>query len=94
MDANITRDVIDLVDNDRSALEHLLGAELSEAQKVYIMVFTPGKEPDAPTQQDAAKRIEQVLDQAATHAQAQHVGDTDIDEAVDDAMEEIRRRGT
>lgn len=94
MDANITRNVTDLVENDRQSLEHLLGTELSEAQQVCIVAFTPGKEPDAQLRHLAADRIEQVLDRASAYANSHGVSDAEIDSAVDVAMDDVRRRET
>ena len=95
MDTNITRDVTDLVENDRQSLEHLLGTELSAAQKVCIVAFTPGKGPiDTQMRDQAADRIEQVLDSSAAYAQVHGMSDAEIDEAVDAAMDDIRQRET
>lgn len=92
MDSSITRDVTDLVNQDKQSLEHILGAPLSEGQKVYVVAFTPGKEPDSQLRARAADAVERVLDEAADHARRQGVSDDQIDAAVDEAMGTVRRR--
>jgi len=92
MDANVSCDVNDLFGRDRESLEHLLGTALSPSQRVYVMAFTPGTEPDASSRNLAANTIEALLDKSAAYASVQAVTDSQIDEAVDEAMSKIRPR--
>ncbi|MEX2091068.1 MAG: hypothetical protein WD971_00245 [Pirellulales bacterium] len=94
MDANTTRNVTDLLESDRQSLEHLLGAPLSSAQRVHIVAYTPGQEPDPVTRARAADEIETMLDRGAANAKQLGVTDAQIDEAVDEAMHTIRRQNT
>jgi hypothetical protein len=94
MDASITRNVTDLVESDRQSLERLLGAPLSSAQRVHIVAYTPGQEPEPGTRARAADEIERILDCGAAYAREQDVTDAEIDEAVDEAMLTIRRQNS
>ena len=91
MAANISRNVGDLPARDKQSLEHLLGKPLEGTERVYIVAFDP-VQPTNEQRLHSAAEIEKVLDQAKKSADVQGVTDDDIDEAVDEAMDHIRRR--
>lgn len=84
------RNVTDVQGDKRTALEGLLGQQLSENQQVFIMVFTPGVVPDDETRQ--AARIEKTLDESERQAAARGITAEEADAAVDEAMEHVRHR--
>ena len=86
------RNVTDLQGDKRTALEGLLGQQLSENQQVFIMVFTPGVVPDDETRQAAVARIEKTLNESERQAAARGVTPEEADAAVDEAMEHVRHR--
>ncbi len=86
------RNVHDMQGDKRTALEGLLGQQLSDNQQVFIMVFTPGAVPDDTTRHAAAARIAKALDEAEEHAAARAVTPEEADAAVDDAMDHVRHR--
>ncbi len=91
MAANFSRNVGDLPARDKQSLEHLLGKPLEGTERVYIVAFDAGQPTNEQRLQSAAK-IENVLDKVKKSADDQCVTDDDIDEAVDEAMDQIRRR--
>jgi hypothetical protein len=88
----ITRDVTGLVDSDRQSLEHLLGTSLNSAQQVTILAFTPGQIPSDDVRTYAKGRIEHLLDKAAQYRATHGHSDEEVDSAIDEAMDDVRRR--
>ena len=88
------RNVSDIQSDKKRWLEDLLGQQIQGNQQVFIMVFTPGAVPDEATRQRAATGIRQTLDQARAHADAQGITDVEIDEAVDEAIQQVRPRAS
>lgn len=86
------RNVTDVQGDKRTALEGLLGQQLSDNQQVFIMVFTPGVVPDDATRQAAAARIEKTLDESERRAASRGVTAEEADAAVDEATEHVRHR--
>ncbi len=72
-------------------VEEILGKKLQDEQRVYIMVYNAGVEPDDETRLRSAEKIERIMDKAAKNAEAQGVTEEDIDAAVDEAREHVRR---
>jgi hypothetical protein len=86
------QNVKDLQDNGKRWLENVLGRHLGEDQQVFIMVFTPGVEPDAATRQHACANVKQVMTQVEKSLADQGIAAEAFDAAVDEAMEGVRRR--
>lgn len=80
----------DLAADDRRSVEHLLGRPLQEDQQVYVVAFTPGVVPDESTRKRALAGMRQAFAAAEQHAQAHGIEDTEIDAAVEEALEHIR----
>ncbi len=90
MAANFSRNVGDLPARDKQSLEHLLGKPLEGTEHVYIVAFDAVQPTNEQRIQSAAK-IEKVLANMKKSADDQGITGDDIDEAVDEAMDHIRR---
>jgi hypothetical protein len=73
-------------------LEGVLGHSLDPKQRVMLLSYTPGVVPDEATQLAAIDRIESVATQVAEYQRAQGITDAEIDAAVDEAIEHVRKR--
>jgi hypothetical protein len=86
------QNVKDLQDAGKQWLEHVLGRQLQENQKVYIMVFTPGDEPDATVKRQGFAAANLVWNRVSANLESKGASDKEFDAAVDEAMEHVRRR--
>jgi hypothetical protein len=84
--------VKDIQPSGKRWLEDVLGQRLEEDQQVFIMVFTPGVLPDDATRRQALARIEGTLAKVDEHGRADGVTPENSDAAVQEAMEQVRRR--
>ncbi len=73
-------------------LEGVLGQPLQENQQVFIMVISPGTEPDEADRRRARAGLEATFQKTEAYARAQGIGDDEIDEAVREAMRHVRSR--
>jgi len=76
----------------RATIENLLGRSIDRAQKVFIMTFTPGAAVDPQERATARARLEQTLASQAKQASESDVSAAEADDAVAEAMTQIRRR--
>ena len=81
-----------LQDSGKRWLEDVLGQHLRENQQVFIMVFTPGIEPDEASRRQALASIKQTMTQVEGNLAVGGVTGEEFDAAVDEAMEDVRRR--
>ena len=86
------QNVKDLQDNGKRWLENVLGQHLKENQQVFIMVFTPGVEPDEASRRQALASVKQTMTQVEKNLTDEGVPGDEFDAAVDEAMEDVRRR--
>ncbi len=86
------RNVKDLQDGGKRWLENALGQHLHESQQVFIMVFTPGIQPDDASRRQALASVQQITAQVGKNLADQGVTDEQFDAAVDNAMDDVRRR--
>ena len=86
------QNVKDLQDNGKRWLENVLGQHLKENQQVFIMVFTPGVEPDEATRRQALANVKQTMTQVEKNLTEQGVTEDEFNAAVDEAMEDVRPR--
>ena len=86
------RNVKDLQDSGKRWLEGVLGRQLQENQQVFIMVFTPGTEPDEAARRRALAAVEGTMAAVEKNLAEQGASGEDFDAAVDEAMEDVRRR--
>jgi L-fucose isomerase-like protein len=86
------QNVKDLQDGGKRWLENVLGQHLRENQQVFIMVFTPGVEPNEAVRRGALASVQRTMTHVEKNLAAQGVTDEAFDAAVDEAMEDVRRR--
>ncbi len=86
------QNVKDLQDGGKRWLENVLGQHLKESQQVFIMVFTPGVEPDEAWRRQALASVKQTMTQVEKNLAEQGVTDEEFNAAADAAMEDVRRR--
>jgi hypothetical protein len=86
------QNVKDLQDGGKRWLETVLGQLLKESQQVFIMVFTPGIERDEGSRRRALASIKQNMAEVEKNLTEQGVTGEEFDAAVDEAMEDVRRR--
>ena len=94
MESKTFRDVRDLAGDEKRSLETLLRQPLEEGQRVFIMTFRPGVEPDEASRQRAHAALMQTLDETHRHAQEQRVTPAEADAAVEEAMRQARPRSS
>ena len=80
----------DLEPDSRTVVERLLGRSLREDEEVTVMAAARRPLPAEPARQAAGKRLDQVLDKAASNLS--NVPDRVFNTAVDEAMTKVRRR--
>lgn len=85
------RNVKDIQNTGKHWLEGVLGQDLLDNQQVFIMVLTPDIVPDDEARKRAAEGIQQVLADVDAQTAANDVTQQEIDEAVDEAVQHVRR---
>ena len=88
------QNVPDLQDSGKRWLEAVLGQHLQGNQQVFIMVFTPGVEPDEATRRQALAGVESTMAEVDKNLSEHGVSDEEFDAAIDEAMKHLRRRDT
>ncbi len=78
--------------NGKRVLEDLLGQELLENQQVFIMVLSPGSEPDERARKQARAGLEATFKKTAAYAAEHGIADEEIDAAIREAREHVRSR--
>jgi len=71
-------------------LEDLLGRPLREDQQVFIMVLSPGSEPDEEARRLARAGLEAVFQKTAAYAAEHDIRDEEIDAAIEEAARQAR----
>ena len=71
-------------------LEDLLGRQLKEDQQVFIMVLSPGSEPDEEARRQARAGLEAAFQKTAAYAAERGVSDDEIDAAIEEAARQAR----
>jgi hypothetical protein len=84
--------VKDLQDSGKRWLESVLGHHLRDNQQVFIMVLSPGSEPDEDARRRARAGLEATFAKTEAYALAHGVTDAEIDAAIGEAMEGARPR--
>ena len=74
-------------------VEEIVGKKLADDQKVYIMIGSLGlgTQPDEAMRKRAAEKVQRIMKKAAKNAEAQGITEEEIDAAVDEAQEHVRR---
>ena len=84
------QNVKDLQDGGKRWLEDVLGQNLRENQQVFIMVFTPGVEPDEATRRQARAGLERTFQKTEQYADEHGITADEVDAAADEAMRHVR----
>lgn len=92
MDTTTTRNVMDIRESERQALEHLLGAPLEPQQRVMIFSYTPGTLPPDNAREAACSQIEQMMKANQQLAVDHGTSSEESDSAIDEAMKKVRQR--
>jgi hypothetical protein len=71
-------------------LEDMLGQPLQEDQQVFIMVLSPGTEPDEAARRQARMGLEAIFEKTATYAAAHGISDEEIEGAIEEARQQVR----
>ncbi len=88
----VVESVKNLQASGKRLLEAILGQELQENQQVFIMVLSPGMEPDEAARQQARAGLEATFQKTEAYAREQGITDEAIDAAIDEAMAQVRPR--
>ncbi len=91
-DVLTVQNVKDIDDGGKRWLGGVLGQDLKDSQQVFIMVFTPGVEPDESTRQRALADVQRTMAEAEKNLTKQGITHEEFDAAVDEAMEHVRQR--
>lgn len=86
----VVEDVRNLQANGKRLLEDLLGRQLQENQQVFIMVLSPGTEPDEEARRRARAGLEAIFHKAEAYAREHGIADAEIDAAIQEAMANVR----
>ena len=73
-------------------LEDVLGQQLQENQQVFIMVLSPGSEPDEAARRKARAGLEATFQKTETYAREHGIEGGEIDAAIEEAMRHVRSR--
>lgn len=92
MESIAVKNVKDIQATGKNWLEGVLGQHLEENQQVFIMLFTPGVEPDEVTRRAALDRMEKSWAKVGEHMEEHGITPEEFDAGVDEAMEQTRRR--
>jgi hypothetical protein len=84
--------VKDIDADKRHALEHIMGQHLDANQQVVIRVIDVGKEPTPPARNDSLARAAEIARRGRASAAAQGVTAIEVDEAIDEAIQNVRRQ--
>jgi hypothetical protein len=92
MDATISRSVGHMSNDDRIALEGILGVQLVGNQQLVITAYTPDLVPDEQIRSGARLRLEAQLRKSELVGAQTQVTAEDADREIADAMHQIRPR--
>jgi hypothetical protein len=84
--------VRDLQAGGKRWLEDVLGQQLQENQQVFIMVLSPGTEPDEAARRQARAGLEATFQKTEAYAREHGIGDGEIDAAIEEAMRHARSK--
>jgi hypothetical protein len=76
--------------NSKHCLEDMLGQTLQENQQVFIMVLSPGSEPDEAARRQARAGLETTFAKTAAYAGEHDITDTEIEAALQEATRQVR----
>jgi len=89
---SIIRSVKDIEAAQRQSLEEVIGHELHDNQQIVIRVVTPGVVPDQDARAQAISDLRALSEQGSRHRESLGLSEREVDEALDEAMNHVRRR--
>jgi hypothetical protein len=94
METILSRSVGEISAAQRQSLENLLGHPLQQNQRVFIMVLDPTNVPSCDQRGEAARGLREIISLAERHANEHGISEAEVDAAVDETMDHVRRRTT
>jgi LDH2 family malate/lactate/ureidoglycolate dehydrogenase len=73
--------VSDITPNQRHAIEELVGGDLAPDQRIFVLAYRPGVEPNEADKSVARSRIEELLTKAHENAKQQDLAPAEIEAA-------------
>ena len=92
MDRTAVCSVNTLDEPQRQAFESVVGSPLAPDQRVFILVYSPGAAPDEEKRRRAREKLDAIYQKADAHVAQLGVTQDEFDAAVDEAVENTRRR--
>ena len=92
METTVSRRVQEIAADERRALEGLLGSPLATDQHVFILAYTPDAPPNKEARAGAHTRLEEMRASSQQYAESHGISSSEADAAVEEAMEQTRRR--
>jgi hypothetical protein len=89
---SIVRKVREIDAVQRRWIEEVVGHQLQDNQQVIIRVLDIGAEPDEQTRREALTRAADIARKGRANAAAQIVSEEELDAAIDEAIQHVRRR--
>jgi hypothetical protein len=81
--------VRNLQESGKLLLEKILGQSLQDNQQVFIMVLSPGSEPDEAARRQARAGLEAIWEKTAAYADEHGISDDEIDAAIEEAIQQV-----
>ncbi len=82
--------VKDIPADGRRWLEGVLGAPLQDHQQVFLMAFSPSREPDDESRRRARAGLEMTFAKTEAYAREHGILEPEIDDAFQEAMRHVR----
>ena len=79
--------VSDITPNQRHAIGELVGGDLAPDQRIFVLAYRPGVEPNEADKSVARSRTEEQLTKAHTNAHQQDLAPTEIEAAIAEAIQ-------
>ncbi len=87
---SLVHNVKDMPPERRRSFEAALGETLRDNQRVYVVVVTPGVEPSDQQRAAALADLRELGERGTKHRESLGVSVDEADQAVDEAMENVR----
>ena len=84
---SVDRTVSDITPNQRHAIEELVGGDLAPDQRVFVLAYRPGIEPNEAEKAVARNRMDKLLTKAHENASQQDLPPGEIEAAIDEAIQ-------
>ena len=79
---SVDRTVSDMTPNQRHAIEELVGGDLAPDQRVFVLAYRPGIEPNEAEKAVARSRMDELLTKAHENASQQDLPHGEIEAAI------------